>query len=123
MRADHVVLDGVAVPVDVGLLAARHRADDGVLHISGQARGDPVAVDPVIPQRLGLEEDPVRLSLGEPHDLVLDRRAVPGPDGLDLAAVHRRAVEVGPDDLVGGRCGVRLTALDLREDGEPLPPL
>ncbi|MNO98715.1 hypothetical protein D3C76_904660 [compost metagenome] len=46
-------------------------------------------------------------------DLVFDRRAVARADALDDAGVHRRAVEVGGDDLVGARVGVGDPAADL----------
>ena len=38
VRADHVVLDRVAVAIDMGLLAPGHRPHDRVLHVRRQAR-------------------------------------------------------------------------------------
>ena len=71
-------------------------------NIGGQACGNAVAVDPVVPQRLGLKKDAVTLALRETNDLILDRRAVPRADGLNLATVHRSPVQVRTNDFVGG---------------------
>ena len=45
--------------------------------------------------------------LGKAHDLVFDRRAIARTAALDLAAIHRRTVEIGTNDFVGrlGRPG------------------
>ena len=53
------------------------------------------------------------LAIGEADDLVLDRRAVPGARRLDLSRIHRGPVQVGPDDVVNGRIGVRDVAIEL----------
>ena len=63
-----------------------------------------VDVDLVRVQAFGLEEELVRALVGELDDLVFDRRAVARADGLDLAAVHRRAMHVLADDAM--RLGV-----------------
>ncbi len=42
----------------------------------------------------------MRRPVGEADHLVLDRRAIARADATDLAGVHRRAVEVGADDVV-----------------------
>src|SRR5688500_11584853 len=62
-----------------------------------------------------LDEDLVTLLLGETDDLVLDGRAIPRSGCLNLAGVHRRPVQIGPDELVGGRARVREMAEDLRQ--------
>ena len=46
------------------------------------------------------------LLVGEAHDLILDGGAVARPGAVDGAGVHRRAVQVPPDDLVGFGRGV-----------------
>ncbi|MCY1349285.1 hypothetical protein D9M69_354670 [compost metagenome] len=46
-------------------------------------------------------------------DLVLDRRAVARADALDHPGIHRRAIQVAGDDLVGARVGVGDPAADL----------
>ena len=53
------------------------------------------------------------VALAEAHDFVLDGRAIARPPALDLARVHRRAVHVGPDDVMGRRHGAGDRALDL----------
>ena len=116
-RRGEVVFDGVAVPHDLGVLEAGDQWDDGVLDVSGEAGGDPVAVIFERGAPLGLEEDLVRSSVGEPDDLVLDRGAVSGSGALDLAGIHRGPVEVGPDQVVdlgrgAGDLAVELWLLD-----------
>ncbi len=45
------------------------------------------------------------LLLGEPDDLVLNRGTIARPDAFDSPAVHRRTMEVAPDDLVRSPVG------------------
>ena len=97
---DGVVLDGVAGAHHLRLLEAGDRRENRELHVDGQRGGHAVDVDLVGIQALGLEEKLVRQLVGELHDLVLDRRAVSRADGLDLAAIHGRAVDVLADDAV-----------------------
>jgi hypothetical protein len=129
VRADHVVLDRVPVPQDLRPLTPGHRVDDLVLHVRGQARADPVAIDPFRTDALRLEEHAVPLAVGEAHDLVLDARAIPRPRALDLPAEQGCSVQVLADQLVRLRCRVRLAAVDLLEHreapqhGEPRVPL
>src|SRR5207244_5325520 len=53
-------------------------------------------------------------TIAEPDDLVLDRGTIARTAALDLAGVHRRAVNIGPDHLMGrGRRSGNPT-LDLR---------
>ena len=47
----------------------------------------------------------VAVLVGEAVDLVFDARAVARADALDHAGEHRRAVEVGADDVVGAAVG------------------
>ena len=45
------------------------------------------------------------VTVGEPHHLVLDARAVAGAAGADLSGKHRGPVEVGPDQVMDrGAC-------------------
>ena len=53
--------------------------------------------------------------VGEAHDLVFDAGAIARAAALDLAGVHRGAVQVGADDLVDSLVGVRDVHGDLRE--------
>src|SRR5262249_40897532 len=55
----------------------------------------------------------------EADDLVLDRGAIARTGALDLAGVHRRTMDIGPDHLVGDRRGAGDPALDLRR-GDPI---
>ena len=110
-----VVLDGVAVAGDLRVFEAGKRADDRVLHVRRQRGRDAVHVEPGVLEPLRLDEDLVALFLGEADDFVLDRWAVARAGGLDLAGVHRGAVEVRADQLVGFRTRVCEVAEHLRE--------
>src|SRR4030095_6234551 len=52
-------------------------------------------------QALGLKEELVLELVGELDDLVFDRGTVAWTDGLNLATVHRRTMNVFADDAVG----------------------
>ena len=106
-RIEEVVFDGIARPRDVGVLETANTLDGRQLDIEGQAGRDAVRIELVGVQALGLHEHLVLRAIGEAHHLVFDGRAVPRPDGLDHAGVHRRAVESAADDVVRGRIGMR----------------
>jgi hypothetical protein len=57
-------------------------APDCQLHIERQAGGNAVGVEFVGLQAFGLDEDLVRILVGEAVDLVFDRRAVARADAL-----------------------------------------
>ena len=54
------------------------------------------------------------VAIAEADDLVLDRGAIARAAALDLAGIHRRAMHIGPDHLMGRRRGPGDAALDLR---------
>src|ERR1700738_888404 len=54
------------------------------------------------------------VAIAEADDLVLDRRAIARPGALDLPGIHRRAMHIGPDHLMGCRRRAGDAALDLR---------
>ena len=112
-RIEIVVLDRVAGPQDVRVLAALDRAHERELHVERQRRRDAVRVDLVRREAFGFEEDLVARPLGEAHDLVLDRRTVARTDALDDAGEQRRAIEAAANDLVRALVGVRDPAGDL----------
>ena len=95
-----VVLDGIAIPHDLGFLEASYPVNQLVLHVPWQAGRNAVAVDLVCPPTLGLKEDLMSVLLGKPHHLVLNRRTVPGPGRIDLATVHRGAMQIVTDQLM-----------------------
>jgi hypothetical protein len=61
-----------------------------------------------------LKENLVPLLVREAHHLVLDRGAIARPGALDLAGIHRRTVQIGPDHRMPGRAGIGDAAGDLR---------
>ncbi len=64
-------------------------------------------------QAFRLDEHLVAFLVGEAMDLVFDRGAVPRANTFDDTRVHRRAVEIRGNDLVGSRIGVGNPAADL----------
>ena len=52
-----------------------------------------------------LEEDLMTQLFGESHDLVFNARTIARAGGGDLPAVHRRAMQICPDDFMDGRIG------------------
>src|SRR5438067_5020475 len=66
-------------------------------------------------QALRLDEDLMALLLCETHHLVFDRWAVARTGGVNLAGVHRRAMEIGADQFVRDLAGVGQMAKHLRQ--------
>ena len=89
---------------DPGGLEPGNAGDDAVLDMPRQACRNPVRIDGVIVQTLGFEEDLVRLALGEPLYLILDRRAVARALPGNLAAIDGRKMNrLGNDPVRFGR--------------------
>ena len=109
-----IVFDGVARPDDARLFEAGDGGDHRVLHILRQRGRDAVRIDGVVVEAFRLEEDLMPVALAEPHDLVLDRRAIARTAAGDLARIHRRAMHVRPDDRMGRVRGAGDAAFDLR---------
>ena len=101
-RIDIVVLDGIAGPDDARGLEAWDGLEERMLHVLGQRGRDAVRIDGVVVETLRLEKDLVAAALLEADDLVFDRGTIARADALDGAGVHRRAIEIGGDDGVGG---------------------
>ena len=102
-------------------LEAAHGAHELDLHVERETRGDAVRIDLAGVEPFRLDEDLVRVTLGEPHHLVLHRRAVPWPRTVDHARVHGRPIQRGPDNLVGPLVGMRDVARHLRRVPVPAP--
>ena len=98
-------------------MCARSKPRDGAheldLHVEREAGGDAVRVDLVGVEPFRLDEDLVRVAVGEAHHLVLHRGAVPRSGPVDHAGVHRRAVERFANDRVGPLAGMRDVARHL----------
>src|SRR5262249_31374609 len=75
--------------------------------------GDAVGIDRGVVEPLRLQEDLVAVAVPEFDDLILNRGTVAGARALDLAGIHRRAIHIGSDHLVGGWRGAGDAALDL----------
>ena len=83
-RLDEVVLDGIAGPEHHRLFEARQGVHEIELHIPRQAHREAVDVDLARIDAFRLEEDLVPLLLGEPDDLVLERRTVSRTNAANL---------------------------------------
>jgi glutamate 5-kinase len=68
---------------DASILEALHRPDQLYLDVEWQRGRDTVGVDLIDGESLGLDENLVRILVGEAHDLVLDRWAITGAHALD----------------------------------------
>src|SRR5262249_33389173 len=90
------------------------RGEQLSLHLFWQRRRDSVGVDRRIVESLRLEKNLMSVALAEADDLVLDRGAIARPAALDLARIHRRAVDIGLDDRGRRPCGSRDSAANLR---------
>ncbi len=104
-RIDVVVLDGITGHDHLDPLKPLHRPQHGQLDVGGKRGADSVGIDEVCRQPLRLEEHLVTVTVAEAVNLVLDRRTVTRPRGLDRAGEQRRAMQVGADDRVARRIG------------------
>ena len=103
---DRVVLDGVAGAQHLGVLEAGNGGEDRQLHLDRQRGAHAVEIDLVGVQALGFEIKLMGFLVGKLDDLVLDRGTVARPGGLNLAAVHGRAMHVLANDAMRFRRGV-----------------
>src|SRR5258707_7760336 len=62
------------------------------------------------------------VAVAEADDLVLDRGAIARSGALDLPGIHRRAMHIGPDHLMGCGGGPGGAPLALRGRGPGGPP-
>ena len=99
-RIDVIILHRVTRLHDHRRRAARHCAHDMLLHIGGERGADPVGIDHVGVQPLGLEEHLMALAVAEAVNLVLDRGAIARAGRRNRAREQRRAVEIGADRVM-----------------------
>ena len=88
-RVDMVIFDGIAGHTHLDPLQPLHRTKHTKLDIDRKRGGDSVGVDEIGVQPLWFEEDLVPLSIAEPVNLVLDRRAIARPCGIDRSGEQR----------------------------------
>src|SRR5262249_21757239 len=113
-RLDEIVFDRVAWTQHDGVLEARQRANELQLHVARQRRREAVHVDFARADALGLEENLMAFLVRKANDLVLERRAVPRPDPLNLTIEQRRLREVRANEIANPIVGVNQIAVDLR---------
>ena len=89
------------------------------LDADGQGSGEPVHVQLVRVEPFRLEENLMPLRVGELHDLVLDRWAIPRTPRRDGAAVQRRLLQVPADDVLHFLTGPRDPARHLTGPLDP----
>src|SRR5450756_926903 len=107
-----VIFDRIAGSDHADALEARYRGQESQLNLFRQRRRDAVGVNRGVVETFRLQEDLVPVAIAEPDDLVLDRRAIAWSGALDLPRIHRRAVHIGANDLVGRRRRAGDAALD-----------
>ena len=88
-----------------GIFQAGYESNDLILHITRQAGGDAIAINLIRIQTFGFQENLMTQFFGESHDLVFNARTIARAGGGDLPAVHRRAMQICPDDFMDGRIG------------------
>src|SRR5688572_13793200 len=87
--------------------------DERLLHVARKAHRESVDIDLARIDAFGLEENLVPLLLGEPHDLVLERRTVSRTDAADLTVEERRAIDIGANEIAYPIGRVQQVAIDL----------
>src|SRR5439155_10150024 len=83
-RLNEVVLDGVAWTQQHRILEPWQRVHEIALHVARQRHRKPVDVNLARLDTLRLQKDLMALLLGEPHNLVLERRAIARADAANL---------------------------------------
>ncbi len=103
---DGVVLDGVTGTEHFGVLETGDGGEHGELDIDRERSAHAVDVDLVGVEALGFEEKLMGQLVGKGDDFGLDGGTVARADGLDLATVHGRAMDVFANDAMSFRRGV-----------------
>jgi len=88
--------------------------DEGRLHVFGQRRRQSVQVHFLAADPFRFHEYLMPVAIGKPYDFVFDRGAVTGTAPDDFTAVQWRAMDVGPDDRMGGLIGPGDMAIERR---------
>ena len=117
-----VVFHRISGTEDFGILEAAHAADEGVLHLEWQARGDAIHINLVGVASLGFQEKLVLRLFGKFDDFVLNARAVARADSFDFSGVEGGFVEIRADDFVGRFVGIGDPAIDLAGVEFPVAP-
>ncbi|CCK13877.1 hypothetical protein BN126_4080 [Cronobacter sakazakii 680] len=112
-RIEEIVLNRVTRANNFRVLHPFHGTDDLHLHVERQAGGDAVRVNFVAGQPFRLQENLVRVAIGEAHHFIFDGRAIARADPFDNPRVHRAAIEVTADHVMGLLIGVRDVARHL----------
>ncbi len=73
-----------------------------LLDLLRQAGRYAVRVNSVVIKAFGFEKNLVPAAIREPHDLIFYRWTVARTAGFNLAAINRRAIEIGPDEIMAG---------------------
>ena len=101
-----VIFDGIGAPGHFRVLQARNGVKHFHLHFFRQGGGEPLNIQLLGIHPHGLDKELVPGLLGKAHHLILNGRAVARPHPLNDPGEQGGAVEVVPNDLVGGLIGV-----------------
>src|SRR5579884_512644 len=84
-----------------------------VLYVCREACRNSIRIELTRIKPFRLDKNLMALLVGKTHDLVLDRRAISGAGRFDHSAVHRRPIEIRPNDVMRLRVRVREMAQHL----------
>ncbi len=110
---DEVVFDGVAGADHHAVFETGQRVDERFLHVARQAHREAVDVDLWNVEAFGLEEDLMRLLVGESHDLVFERWTVSRSNARNLSVVERGLADIRPDQVADAVVRIEDVAADL----------
>ena len=103
---DTVVFNGIGVPHDLHMLKPRNRPVHGVLDVLGKRTGHAADIHFVSSKAFRLDKHLMPVLIRKFHHFIFNGRAVSWPRSLDHTGEERRAVQIGPDDLVGLLIGI-----------------
>ena len=113
LRIEVIVFDGVTGTCDVSIFKTTDAVDKIQLYVERQTGGDAVRVEFVAVQTFRLNKHLMAGFISEAGDFIFNRRAVTRADPFDHTGIHRRAIEVIADNLVGTLIGVGNVAVHL----------
>jgi hypothetical protein len=98
-----IVFHRVAVASDPRLVHTRDRVDDTNLDVGREGSAQALNINLVTAPAFRFQKYGMAILVSEASNLVFDTWAVAGSRAFDGAVVHGRAMEIGADQVVGGR--------------------
>ena len=113
-RIDMIIFHRIAGHEDFDFFQPFHGADESELDIGRKRCADSVGIDKTAIETFRLEKDLMGITIGEPVNLVFDRRTIARSLRADCAAEQWRTMERLADDFMGRRSGPAYPAKCLR---------